>query len=123
MGVLDSGGNVQLLWMFKDQNVNPYMQCLHFFFAFGSTVSPLIVGRVMDEFNDNFNYAYVLPPGDCKFFRFLDFFFGEFLRSGRISVYCRSRHGRVKKNHVMFLRRFVRIFWIFDAIFFFRPYA
>lgn len=59
MGMLDSGGNVQLLWLFKDQNVNPYMQCLHFFFAAGSTVSPLVVGRVMDEFNDNFNYAYV----------------------------------------------------------------
>lgn len=49
MGVLDTGGNVMLLWVFddiRDANTRPepYMQTLHFAFALGAFVAPVLVG-------------------------------------------------------------------------------
>eukprot|EP01124_Arcella_intermedia_P009746 TRINITY_DN16362_c0_g1_i1.p1 TRINITY_DN16362_c0_g1~~TRINITY_DN16362_c0_g1_i1.p1 ORF type:complete len:444 (+),score=58.65 TRINITY_DN16362_c0_g1_i1:39-1370(+) len=60
MGMLDTGGNVITLWIFSDKNPEPYLQAIHFMFAIGALLSPLVVGVIMDNFHDNFNIAYWL---------------------------------------------------------------
>lgn len=52
-------GNMSLILSFRDHNVAPYFQFLHFCFAVGSTVSPLVIGVVMDNFHGSFNIGYV----------------------------------------------------------------
>ena len=42
MGVLDTGGNVLLLWLWGSQ-VEPYMQAMHFFFGAGAFIAPLLI--------------------------------------------------------------------------------
>jgi FHS family Na+ dependent glucose MFS transporter 1 len=45
-GFIDVGGNTLLTWLHRDQ-VAPFMNGLHFFFAAGSFVSPLIVAQTI----------------------------------------------------------------------------
>ena len=44
-GLLDIGGNVNLLWVFQ-KRVGPYMNALHFFFGVGAFLSPIILHNV-----------------------------------------------------------------------------
>jgi len=46
-GILDVGGNVNLLWVFQSR-VGPYMNALHFFFGVGAFLSPIIITNVMN---------------------------------------------------------------------------
>ena len=43
MGVLDTGGNVLLIWLHGSGTVEPYMQAMHFCFGLGAFVAPLLV--------------------------------------------------------------------------------
>jgi len=45
-GLLDIGGNVNLLWVFQSR-VGPYMNALHFFFGVGAFLAPIILTNVM----------------------------------------------------------------------------
>lgn len=45
-GVLDVGGNVNLLWVFQ-KRVGPYMNALHFCFGVGAFISPILLHNVM----------------------------------------------------------------------------
>ncbi len=45
-GLVDVGGNVNLLWIFGSR-VGPYMNALHFFFGVGAFLSPIIIHNVM----------------------------------------------------------------------------
>lgn len=45
-GLLDIGGNVNLLWVFQSR-VGPYMDALHFFFGVGAFLAPIILTNVM----------------------------------------------------------------------------
>jgi MFS transporter, FHS family, Na+ dependent glucose transporter 1 len=45
-GMLDIGGNVNLLWIFQAR-VGPFMNALHFFFGVGALLSPIIIHNVM----------------------------------------------------------------------------
>ena len=46
MGLVDVGGNVNLLWVFQSR-VGPYMNALHFSFGVGAFLSPIIIHNVM----------------------------------------------------------------------------
>eukprot|EP01125_Pyxidicula_operculata_P009384 TRINITY_DN308_c0_g1_i5.p1 TRINITY_DN308_c0_g1~~TRINITY_DN308_c0_g1_i5.p1 ORF type:complete len:380 (+),score=70.66 TRINITY_DN308_c0_g1_i5:1681-2820(+) len=63
MGLLDTDGNVSILWLFFQKNVEPYMQALHLAFALGAFISPLIIGVVMDNFRENFAIAFITIGG------------------------------------------------------------
>ena len=43
MGFLDTGGNVLLIWLQGPGRVEPYMQAMHFMFALGAVLAPLLV--------------------------------------------------------------------------------
>jgi FHS family Na+ dependent glucose MFS transporter 1 len=45
-GAVDLGGNTLLLWL-HGQRVAPFMNALHFFFGFGSFVSPLVIAQLV----------------------------------------------------------------------------
>jgi fucose permease len=45
MGLLDTGGNVMTLWL-HPKDPEPFMQALHFAFAIGGLVSPLLIGQI-----------------------------------------------------------------------------
>ncbi|MBG0786866.1 MAG: MFS transporter [Anaerolineaceae bacterium] len=45
-GLVDVGGNVNLLWVFQSR-VGPYMNALHFFFGVGAFLAPIILNVVM----------------------------------------------------------------------------
>lgn len=45
-GLVDIGGNVNLLWVFQAR-VGPYMNALHFFFGVGAFLAPIILNQVM----------------------------------------------------------------------------
>ncbi|MBW6466599.1 MAG: MFS transporter [Brevefilum sp.] len=45
-GIIDVGGNVNLLWVFQGR-VGPYMNALHFCFGVGAFLSPIILHNVM----------------------------------------------------------------------------
>ncbi|QRN84520.1 MFS transporter (plasmid) [Chloroflexota bacterium] len=45
-GLVDVGGNVNLLWVFQSR-VGPYMNALHFFFGVGAFLAPIILNYVM----------------------------------------------------------------------------
>jgi MFS transporter, FHS family, Na+ dependent glucose transporter 1 len=45
-GLLDVGGNVNLVWVYQSR-VGPYMTALHFFFGVGAFLSPIIITNVM----------------------------------------------------------------------------
>lgn len=45
MGLLDTGGNVMTLWL-HPKDPEPFMQMLHFFFALGGLLAPLLIGQV-----------------------------------------------------------------------------
>lgn len=46
MGILDVGGNVQLLWIYQSR-VGPFMNALHFAFGVGALLAPIIIHNVM----------------------------------------------------------------------------
>jgi len=46
-GLVDIGGNLNLLWVFQAR-VGPYMNALHFFFGFGAFLAPIILNTVMN---------------------------------------------------------------------------
>eukprot|EP01065_Artemidia_motanka_P039078 TRINITY_DN47915_c0_g1_i1.p1 TRINITY_DN47915_c0_g1~~TRINITY_DN47915_c0_g1_i1.p1 ORF type:complete len:415 (+),score=142.39 TRINITY_DN47915_c0_g1_i1:90-1247(+) len=50
MGVLDSAGNTLLLWLFSDEHgsVDGWMQLMHFAFAIGAVVAPLVLRWSLD---------------------------------------------------------------------------
>jgi FHS family Na+ dependent glucose MFS transporter 1 len=45
-GLVDIGGNINLLWVFQSR-VGPYMNALHFFFGVGAFLAPIILTNVM----------------------------------------------------------------------------
>ena len=45
-GLVDIGGNVNLLWVFQAR-VGPYMNALHFFFGVGAFLAPIILNQAM----------------------------------------------------------------------------
>jgi len=45
-GIVDVGGNVNLLWVYQGE-AGPYMNALHFFFGVGAFLSPVILHQVM----------------------------------------------------------------------------
>lgn len=45
-GLVDIGGNVNLLWVFQAR-VGPYMNALHFFFGVGAFLAPIVINKVM----------------------------------------------------------------------------
>lgn len=56
-GLLDIGGNVNLLWIFKS-NVGPYMNGLHFSFGVGAFLAPIVINFVMSLFGDVITWPY-----------------------------------------------------------------
>ena len=46
MGLLDTGGNVLLIWLHGAGRVDPYMQAMHLCFALGAVLSPLLIDLV-----------------------------------------------------------------------------
>ena len=42
MGLTDTGGNVMMIWWFR-QDVGPYMQAMHFAFALGAFIGPMLL--------------------------------------------------------------------------------
>jgi MFS transporter, FHS family, Na+ dependent glucose transporter 1 len=57
-GLLDVGANTLLIWLHRD-NVDPYLNGLHFFFGLGAFIAPLIVALVL-IFSDTTTAAYPL---------------------------------------------------------------
>ena len=47
MGMLDTGGNVLLIWLHGAARVEPFMQTMHFCFALGAVLSPLVIQLVL----------------------------------------------------------------------------
>ncbi len=64
-GFLDVGGNILLTWLHRDA-VGPFMNGLHFFFAAGAFVSPLVVAQTIRWTGDiTWGYwalALLIPP-------------------------------------------------------------
>ncbi|MDY6874206.1 MAG: MFS transporter [Chloroflexota bacterium] len=46
MGLVDLGGNVNLLWIFQSQ-VGPYMNALHFSFGVGALIAPILLNKML----------------------------------------------------------------------------
>ena len=59
MGVLDTGGNVLLIWLHGSGRVEPYMQAMHFFFGLGAFVAPLLIEASIVQ-TGNFAAAFYL---------------------------------------------------------------
>ena len=51
MGLLDTGGNVLILQLWGDSS-GPYLQALHFFFAIGATLAPIVANPFIIDFNE-----------------------------------------------------------------------
>jgi len=60
MGAIDTGGNVLLIYLFKNGGVEPYMQTLHFSFGVGACASPLFFGFIMDANGGSYNIAFII---------------------------------------------------------------
>ncbi|MBN1250017.1 MAG: MFS transporter [Anaerolineae bacterium] len=45
-GAIDVGGNTLLVWLHRDQ-VDPYMNAMHFFFGVGAFLSPVIIAQAV----------------------------------------------------------------------------
>lgn len=56
-GLLDVGGNVNLLWVFQSR-VGPYMNALHFSFGVGAFLSPILVHNVMQWSGGQLNWPF-----------------------------------------------------------------
>ena len=56
-GMLDIGGNVNILWVFQSE-ASPYMNGLHFSFGFGAFVAPIIIRLVMQFTNGSIVWPY-----------------------------------------------------------------
>ncbi|MCB2209852.1 MFS transporter [bacterium] len=46
MGLVDVGGNVNLLWIFQSR-VGPYMNALHFSFGLGALIAPILLNKML----------------------------------------------------------------------------
>jgi FHS family Na+ dependent glucose MFS transporter 1 len=57
LGLLDIGGNVNLLWVFQSR-VGPYMNALHFSFGIGAFLSPIIIHNVMALTDGSLTWPY-----------------------------------------------------------------
>ena len=62
MGLLDTGGNVLLIWLQGSERVEPYMQTMHFCFALGAVLSPLLIDWTirLAESDDGFAAAFYI---------------------------------------------------------------
>ncbi len=56
-GVVDVGGNVNLLWIYEG-SVGPYMNALHFCFGVGAFLAPIILHYVSINLGNNFKWAF-----------------------------------------------------------------
>ncbi len=56
-GVIDVGGNVNLLWIYQGR-VGPYMNALHFCFGVGAFLSPVILHNVMRWSNGQITWPF-----------------------------------------------------------------
>jgi len=59
MGLLDTGGNVMTLWL-HTKDPEPYMQALHFCFAIGGLLSPLMIGQIAKHSNGSITVSWVV---------------------------------------------------------------
>jgi fucose permease len=59
MGLLDTGGNVMTLWL-HPKDPEPYMQSLHFAFAIGGLISPLLIGQVAKHYNGSITPSWIV---------------------------------------------------------------
>lgn len=56
LGMLDVGGNLSLVWIFKSQ-VSPYMNAIHFSFGVGAFFTPIIIATVMSGTGGRLSWA------------------------------------------------------------------
>lgn len=59
MGMLDTGGNVMTLWL-HPKDPEPYMQSLHFAFAIGGLISPLLIGQVAKHYAGSITASWIV---------------------------------------------------------------
>lgn len=59
MGLLDTGGNVMTLWL-HPVDPEPFMQSLHFCFAIGGLLSPLMIGQIAKHSNGSITVSWVV---------------------------------------------------------------
>ena len=56
-GMVDIGGNVNLLWIFQERT-GPFMNALHFSFGFGAFLSPIIIAKTLELTNGALTWTY-----------------------------------------------------------------
>ena len=56
-GMVDIGGNVNLLWVFQDRT-GPFMNALHFSFGVGAFLSPIVIAKTLEFTNGALNWTY-----------------------------------------------------------------
>lgn len=56
LGMLDVGGNLSLVWIFKSR-VSPYMNAIHFSFGLGAFFTPIIIATVMSWTGGSLSWA------------------------------------------------------------------
>ena len=64
MGVLDTSGNVLLIHLHSEGNVEPFMQAMHAFFGLGAFSSPLIMRATMGN-STAYDAAFYIYGGAC----------------------------------------------------------
>jgi len=63
-GMLDTGTNTLLVWIWGDE-VAPYMSTMHFFFGCGAFISPLVTAAVLELANGNIQIALFIQSALC----------------------------------------------------------
>ena len=59
MGLLDTGGNVMTLWL-HPKDPEPFMQSLHFAFAIGGLLSPLMIGQIAKHMSGSITVSWLI---------------------------------------------------------------
>lgn len=74
MGILDTGGNVMTLWL-HPKDPEPFLQSLHFVFAIGGLLSPLMIGQIGKHMDGSITVSWLIIaalfiPVICLLFRY-----------------------------------------------------
>jgi fucose permease len=66
-GFMDSCVNVLLMWMFRrlGEKAEPYMQTLHFMFALGAFISPLMIGELAHRHGGRIELPFAIIAASC----------------------------------------------------------